>query len=80
MADDSDDEDADDSHAQIIPSDNGDGFEDVDGPASQRVVPKMERMSGVVRSSNVESSRDSMGLDGTMESTIVDLGSESDEE
>ncbi|KAL1619303.1 hypothetical protein SLS56_010193 [Neofusicoccum ribis] len=80
MADDSDDEDADHSHAQIIPSDNGDGFEDVDEPASQRVVPKMERMSGLVRSSNVESSRDSMGLDGTMESTIVDLGSESDEE
>lgn len=76
---DSDDEDMDDSHAQVIPSDDVDGFEDVDEPA---VVPKMERLSGAVRGpGGVDMNRfGGGGFDGTQESTIVDMGSESEED
>ncbi|KAL0261349.1 hypothetical protein SLS55_002779 [Diplodia seriata] len=78
-----DDDNVDNSQVQMIHSDNVDGYADIDEPASQRVVPKIERVSGVSRDQGVGSSRSSgVGYDGTMESTmestIVDLGSESE--
>lgn len=81
MEDGSDDEHMEDSRAQVINSDDADGFEDLDQPASQRIVPKMERSSGFTRSAGVGSSRNGgVGYDETMEGTIVDLGSESEDE
>ncbi|KAF4308925.1 Zinc finger MIZ-type protein [Botryosphaeria dothidea] len=81
MDDEDDDENMDDSRAQVINSDDVDDFDDVHQPASQRIVPKMERSSGAVRDPGVGSSRaGGMGYDGTMESTIVDLGSGSEDE
>ncbi|KAK0647313.1 hypothetical protein DIS24_g7893 [Lasiodiplodia hormozganensis] len=84
---DSDDENVENSRLQVIPSDDSNEYDDIDEPASQRIVPKIERASGMSQGPGVGSSRSNqMGYDGTMDSShiqssnIVDLGSDSEEE
>lgn len=84
---DSDDENVENSRLQVIPSDDSNEYDDIDEPASQRIVPKIERASGMSQGPGVgSSSSNHMGYDGTMDSShiqssnIVDLGSDSEEE